>query len=161
MTPSARALCEALSAAHVRVHAPDRTRLIVNPAKAVTPALADLLRRYKPELIGALNRLARRGLDASLAPCQACNSEFVHASERLCPWCEVTAHNECRIEARQIETASAHGITVQTVPATPESGQLDSLDRKTANRSRARAHRQNPETRSELSNRPETVRRSA
>jgi hypothetical protein len=87
---SARALCEALSAAAVTLDAPDGTRLVARPRTAVTEDLTARLKRFKPELIGAIWRGVRAHLGREIAPCQGCDAEFVHVSERYCPWCKVT-----------------------------------------------------------------------
>jgi hypothetical protein len=130
MSHSARALCEALSAAGVTLNAPSSTSLIATPRAAVTPALHAMLTRFKPELIGAIRRGLRVELGREIAPCQGCDAEFVHASERLCPWCksaDVCGDARAVVTKRDTTTAHRHPHSLSpTVPHTPEISSGDS-----------------------------------
>jgi hypothetical protein len=90
MSATASALCVALAAAGVTLRARDRTHLLATPRAAVTEELATMLRRFKPELLGAIDRGRRTRLGPAIAACRGCDLEFVHPSEPLCPWCSVT-----------------------------------------------------------------------
>jgi hypothetical protein len=124
---TATALCDALTEAGVSIQAQGRTRLVAHPRSAVDVMLMQLLRRFKVELLGAINRAGKHRESYVLGPCEGCDAEFVHAPDRFCPWCNVAAIGVLmRATVANDDTAEHDSALTPTVLTVPECGETTS-----------------------------------
>lgn len=116
--PKASALAEVLRQNGISVSCVERTKLNVRPRSALTPAIAELVRYYKPELCRLLKNESEKVAFQPFA-CSHCDQEFVLRAGELCPWCKALGDSWIAIPANSSPLTRNQQFREELSPTVP------------------------------------------